>query len=199
MFDKIVTTQRLPLESIVHERARVTCSQMLEDRGYTVTHTSNHLKAAIQQEQPVLMATHPGRALSFLVFFLDEAKIGVKTVRRLVPLLETQAHGILLVSEEGPTPFTKKELLTIEGVETMIFKRLVFNFARSKIVPPHRLLNADEEARLRERYVTTGSEEWPKLTSSDPVVRYYNWPVGGVVEIERYIGHEPSLYYRVIA
>ena len=198
MFDKILCTQRLPLQTIVLERAQTTCAQMLEDRGYTTVEAVSDMKTAIGNESPVITATRPDMPNAYLVFFLDEAKIGVKTVRRLHQYIGAQAHGILLVSEEGPTPFTRKELLTLVGIETMLFKKLVFNFARAHIVPRHRLLSEDEERHVRRRFITTTDDDWPKLAATDPIARYFNFPVGHIVAIERYIGHEPSVYYRLV-
>lgn len=197
MFDRIVCTQRLPIDQLIHERARRTCREMLEDRGYDIIDEQN-VQHAIKNELPVLKGRRPDEELPMYVFFVEEAKIGVKTVRRIVPLIGVEAHRILLVSDEGPTPFTKKELLLTPEIEYMLYKRLSFNFARCDIVPPHRLLSEEEERALRRKFATREDDEWPKLYSTDPIVRYFNFPSGRIVEISRYTGYEPSLYYRVV-
>jgi DNA-directed RNA polymerase subunit H (RpoH/RPB5) len=197
MFDKIVCTQRIPIDKLIHERAKRTCREMLEDRGYEVYDEQN-VQHAIKNELPVLKGRHANEALPLYVFFLDEAKIGIKTVRRIAPLIGEEVERILLVSDEGPTPFTKKELCLTPAIEYMLFKRLCFNYARCDIVPPHRLVSEEEERALRQKFATREDDEWPKLYSTDPIVRYYNFPSGRIVEIERYTGYEPSLYYRMV-
>ena len=199
MFDNILCTQRLAIDHMVQERALVTCTEMLSDRGYTDVRPilPGNLTTTMRDEEPVIVARHPEYAHEFLVFFLMELKIGIKTIRRLVPLIGQRAHGMLLVSVNGATPFTKKELLQTNEIEIVIFKRVVFNYARSTMVPRHRLLSAAEEAQVRTRFKTRSEDEWPKLLSTDAIFVYYAFPLGRLIEIERYVGAEPSTYYRI--
>jgi DNA-directed RNA polymerase subunit H (RpoH/RPB5) len=67
------------------------------------------------------------------------------------------------------------------------------------MVPPHVLIDAGERKVLLHRPGYKPSA-FPRLKSSDPVARFMNFPVGGIVRIQRSIGSsDGETYYRLVA
>lgn len=68
------------------------------------------------------------------------------------------------------------------------------------LVPPHRKLASDELVAFDAQY---NRSDVAKLFASDPVVRYYNWDAGDVIEITRRDANEYGLRslhtYRIVA
>lgn len=79
-----------------------------------------------------------------------------------------------------------KRLNTVTSVRWQVFKDsdLTYNPTTHVDVPEHELLTAEEaEAKIRE--MKTHPTHVPLIKISDPIVRYFNWPVGGLIRIHR--------------
>ena len=175
--------------------------QMLNDRGCTA------LVAVGTGVDPVLLCTCTDeRGDSMSVYLTDEVKVGVKSVRKLRD--DSQRSGakhILLVCPEGLTPFAAKELKDMEsqdaefGVEVFRKNELSFCVPHHILVPSHQVLGSADRKSLLGRLGCKASS-LPKLKESDPVTRYYRFPTGSVVRIDRRIGSlECEPYFRVVA
>ena len=172
------------------ERVLVTCVEMVTDRGYSVL-------TACATHDPALVAEREGEVLHLL--FHPEDKVGVKAVRTLQQEMDASGVGkVLLVSTDGPTPFTKKELSDEERIAFWTIAKLVINITKFDIVPPHTLLGEEEAASLAKQFHVKSDKDWPKLLRSDPVCRYYDFPVGGLVKVDRSFGHAAHVYYRMV-
>jgi len=185
-------TDQLALDASTLERVLQTCVEMVTDRGYVVERASVGM-------DPVLIAHHPDEAGALHVRFQLDEKVGVKLVRQMLgELAGRDVHRLLLVSADGPTPFTRKEVAEDGRIEFWTFARLLFNVTRFHIVPPHRLVGVDEAAALAKRYHVSGADEWPKMKRTDPVCRYYDFPVGRLVRIDRFFAGAVNTYYRLV-
>ena len=171
--------------------------EMLTDRRYTA------LRSVGRGTDPLLVCSClDGKGEPCLVYFTQESKVGVKTLRRVRS--ECRAAGaarLLLVTREGLTHFAARELLADDGLVVEIFRKaeLSFNVTKHRLVPPHRLLSPAERARVLAE-LGCKAAQLPKLRESDRVARYYGWTSGAVVRIDRAIGTlEPEVVFRVVA
>jgi DNA-directed RNA polymerase subunit H (RpoH/RPB5) len=175
-----------------------TLETMLEDRGYS------QIKPLYSGEDPLLLCTcKDAKGEAVFVFLSREAKVGVKTLRKLCK--ETLAAGsshVILLSEEGLTPFAARELNDAEsGVDVEVFRKqeLCVPVIHHCLVPTHIALSKSEKAALLQMLGCKASA-LPKLRESDPVARYLHLTPGTVVRITRRIGTlEAEPYFRVVA
>jgi DNA-directed RNA polymerase subunit H (RpoH/RPB5) len=162
-----------------------TCKEMLTDRGHTNVRVHADAVDRMTNGRAVIEANDP----DIVVFFHNEHRISVKSLRGW---LNSSAENIVVVSIEGPTPFTKREAASLESrIEFFTFRELVVNVTRHHLVPMHRLF----EGALP--FSVKSEEDWPKIDANDIVVRYYKFPVDGIIEIRRSFGNpEVYKYYR---
>tara|TARA_B100001989_G_C24541393_1_gene467778 strand:- start:2112 stop:2687 length:576 start_codon:yes stop_codon:yes gene_type:complete len=160
------------------------CYQMLQDRGCSEIEKTNNLLECMESVLPVLK----GRGVKSIdIYFSTEERVGVKYLRSI--LEETTVDKIILCSLDGPTTFTKKES-EVADVQFFLFKDLFVNITKHKIVPRHELCIDS---------IPYTKEEIPKISITDPIVQYYDFPLGSIIKIYRKFGsHEPTIYYRLI-
>lgn len=132
-----------------------------------------------------------------LVLFCPEERSGVKWVRQLSESYPG-AHFVI-ASAEGPTPFLKREASEKQlDVEWWLFSELLINPTRHTLVPSHTPLAPDEAKRL-ERELCVLPHQWPKIRSTDIIVRWLRIPVGTVVRCARSgLMPERALHYRKV-
>ena len=165
---------------------------MLQDRGY-----SNIMSKGLTNV--LIYSCLDVKKELTLIFLSHEDRVGVKTLRTIKQDCETlnSSHFILL-SHNGLTPFALRELNECSGnADVEIFKKadLAFPIVRHILVPKHIALSKEEKAELLE---DLPSKALPKLKESDPVARYYHFPIGTVVKIHRQLGTNPEPYYRIV-
>ena len=169
-------------------RVLVTCIEMLTDRGMTVTScapTTADVINCIKEGVPVLQCAAGDEKCS--VLFHSEERVGVKHMRAWI---DTYKHLIIVVSVEGPTPFTRKES-ECEGIQFFQFKELVTNITKHSLVPKH-VRVANPPKNIQKEYL-------PKIYTSDKVVQYYDFKPGEIIRIERTMGvQNPMMYYRLV-
>lgn len=162
-----------------------TCEQMLLDRGCTAVRVADAPLCEAAAGRPFVR----GEAPDTEVYLHLEDRVGVRFARQVVEGLGEGKKSALIVSLEGPTPFTRREC---EGQRLQFFtcRQLCVNVTRHSLVPRHTAVApAGHDLALL-----------PKLLETDAVAQYYGWPVGTVVQIERRLGtHEPIPYFRVVS
>lgn len=173
----------------VIERILNTCEQMLHDRGCLhVSRTANALEVIAEASRPVLSgSTAEGRRIE--VYVHGDEKVGVKFARQLVE--QSEDADLVIVSLEGPTPFTRKEC---EGrrVQFLLARDVCFNVTHHHLVPKHEVVPCPP--------FDLTPDQLPRILDTDPIVQYYNWPVGTVVRVWRcYGGYEPTPYFRLVS
>lgn len=168
----------------VLQRTLKTIVEMLTDRGHESIEVSPEPMQEIRAGRPVI------RCSGVDVFFHTEDRVGVKFARTIVEQTTAAGKQCLCISIEGPTAFTKHEFQS-RDIQFLTCKSLFVNITHHCLVPRHRLV-VDYDGPVAKKYL-------PILLQSDPVVQYFNWPAGGVVEIERmFAGSEPIHYFRLI-
>lgn len=171
--------------------------QMLTDRGYDVPrYTPAHALAAAAEG--VVVASGCRKDGDKAALFLDfDDRTGVKRIRSLI-----EAHEgvmIVVVSLDGITPFAKRELLGNDRIQIFLARELVHNVTHHSLVPKHEALSDDEVESVSERYNILPNH-WMILPQTDPVARYYAWPVGTIVRIERTgVSQDVHVVYRRVA
>lgn len=160
---------------------------MMETRGYAVDHVATNVLRAMEHALPLLACTRDGVPTAH-VYLVAEDKVGVKTARQI---LDASSHAIV-ISPEGATAFTRKECESKRGgIQFMRARDLCFNVTEHALVPRHELCGAPP--------VGIDTEMLPGILDTDPIVQYYDWPVGSVVRITRLFGgSEPIPYFRVV-
>jgi DNA-directed RNA polymerase subunit H len=104
-------------------------------------------------------------------------------------------------------PLSSKCNDVLKGLKTVRYQvffdnELTFNPTRHVEVPKHELLSPEEASAILSGMKVTPTQV-PIIKVNDPIVRYYNWPVGGLVRIYRndnYINilAPKSIFYRII-
>lgn len=179
-------------------RIRRTVLQMLSDRGYLVgdfeINTSKEQFLDKFGEDPkkddlVINKTKrndPGDQL--YVFFPEEAKVGVKTIKTYVERMKSESvFKAILVVQQNLTPFAKQSLQEFSGkfhLEVFQEAELLVNIKEHVLVPEHQVLTNEEKKALLERY-TVKETQLPRMQESDPIARYYGLRRGQVVKIIR--------------
>ena len=140
------------------------------------------------------------------VYISNEPKVGVKLLRKLRE--EAECHSVshvLLACPAGLTPFAAKVHKDTNGtkdnpaMEVFRKQELGFCVPYHCLVPPHVALTNAEKRELLE-FLKCRSCSLPKLKESDPVAKYYRFPLGTVVKIDRSIGGiECDTYFRVVS
>ena len=179
----------------VLSRVISTATDMLRDRDLAVRGEADAL-AAIEAGRPVLTSEPAGdeekagaARVGVDVFVCGEAKVAVKFAR--AALDRSAGRGVVFVSVDGPTPFTRRAC-EAEGVQFFTAKQLCYNVTRHALVPRHEVVGAPPAG------VTTA--QLPRLLVSDPVAQYYAWPVGTIVRVWRgFGGGERVPYFRLVA
>lgn len=119
------------------------------------------------------------------VYLCTEDRVGVKYARAV---LDAGAEQAVVVSIDGPTPFTRKEC---ERIQFFTARDLCVNVTKHHLVPKHERVTGPPAG--------IDAAHLPRLLDTDRVVQYYGWKVGSVVRIHRVFGgHEPITYYRVV-
>jgi DNA-directed RNA polymerase subunit H (RpoH/RPB5) len=98
---------------------------------------------------------------------------------------------MILVSDGGATPYIAGHREEIgettggRGVETFRVAELQFNVTQHALVPRHWRMGPAEVDECLRRHGIADASGLPRVATSDPVVRYYGWPRGTVVGVDR--------------
>lgn len=122
------------------------------------------------------------------VFFPDEPKIGIKTVKNYCQRMqEENITRAIIVVQQGMTPSAKQALTDMAPkyiLEQFLESELLINITEHELVPTHIILTSEEKAELLARYKLKESQLM-RIQASDPVARYFGLKRGQVVKIIR--------------
>lgn len=162
-----------------------TCAEMLHDRGFE-TSSQRSLEDEGNALGLVMVGERPDEE-RIRVHICMEDRVGVKFARAV---LEVDDSSAIVISIDGPTPFTRKECGTVQFFNAI---ELCRNVTHHCLVPKHDRIEANE--------LPNGIQvdRLPRLLDSDRIVQYYAWPCGSVIKIKRIFGgYEPITYFRLV-
>lgn len=182
--------------NLVLTRILTITREMMSDRGFNVKdvpHNMAELVHRITKSEPIMTCTR--KSVKTYVFFHNEDRIGVKQLRNWI-----EAHKntrFIIASLEGPTTFAKKEIENSDKhMQFFTFKELSINPTKHTLVPKHTKVKKEDVPYK----VSQQGHEWPKLSLSDVIAKYYDYEVGDLIKIRRtFAVQQPVYYYRMVS
>jgi len=184
-------------------RIRKTVMQLCHDRGYLVT--QHELDQSLEefkeefgdkpserkpsrQDLTILVAHNDDPTDQMFVFFPEEPKVGVKTIKTYCTRMQDEhIQRAIIVVQASMTPSAKQSLFDMAPkyiLEQFLEQELLINITEHELVPEHVILSADEKAELLARYKLK-DHQLPRIQLGDPVARYFGLKRGQVVKIVR--------------
>ncbi|XP_013410905.1 DNA-directed RNA polymerases I, II, and III subunit RPABC1 isoform X2 [Lingula anatina] len=176
---------------------------LCHDRGYLVTQdeldqTLDQFKVQFgdkpSERRParsdliVLVAHNDDPTDQMFVFFPEEPKVGIKTIKTYCQRMqEENITRACIVVQQGMTPSAKQSLVDMAPkyiLEQFLEAELLVNITEHMLVPEHILMTPDEKKELLDRYKLKESQI-PRIQAGDPVARYFGLKRGQVVKIVR--------------
>jgi len=184
-------------------KIRKTVMQLCHDRMFMVSQeeldqTLDQFKAQYgskpSEQKPqrsdliVLVAHNDDPTDQMFVFFPDDPKVGIKTIKKYCERMqEENISRAIIVVQQGMTPSAKQSLSDMAPryiLEQFLEAELLINITEHKLVPEHIILSVDEKQELLLRYKLKETQ-LPRIQQGDPVARYYGLKRGQVVKIVR--------------
>ncbi|PWA39415.1 DNA-directed RNA polymerases I, II, and III subunit RPABC1 [Artemisia annua] len=179
-------------------RIRKTVMEMLRDRGYLVGDFEINMEKDdflrkygenMKREDLIISKANPNNSADQIyVFFPEEPKVGVKTLKTYTERMKSEnVSRAILVVRENLTPFARtcmSEIASKFQLEVFQEPELLINVKDHVLVPEHRVLSNEEKKTLLERY-TVKETQLPRIQVSDPIARYYGLTRGQVMKIIR--------------
>eukprot|EP00808_Paulinella_micropora_P016962 g76100.t1 len=183
-------------------RVRKTINEMLRDRNFTLDREEKQLteQSFIERfsdppdrDKMTMLVANPDKAEDqMMVFFSQEAKLGIKSIRnyedQMTHMTPKVNHAIVVV-QNNCTPACRQtiEQMRQQGeitIEIFMETELLVNITQHVLVPEHQVLQDEEKEALLKKYKLKPSQ-LPRMQQTDPVAKYYGLKTGQVVKIKR--------------
>lgn len=136
----------------------------------------------------VLVAHNDDPTDQMFVFFPDEPKIGIKTIKTYCTRMqEENIHRAIVVVQSGMTPSAKQSLVDMAPkyiLEQFLESELLINITEHELVPEHVVMSPEDKQELLQRYKLK-ENMLMRIQAGDPVARYFGLKRGQVVKIIR--------------
>lgn len=180
-------------------RVLLTVREMLADRGFG--EDIEEADGDIPDTQHMLRCRGPSGLA--VVLAGTKPRVGVRVLRAIAREKESEGIALaILILQEGLTPFAKTELAADPqcGIEIFTGGELGFNVTQCQLVPPHTAVDDAAWAAIVAETPTLTPDCLMSILTTDPVVRYYGWPPGTVVRVDRNMGGQQvfPVYRRVV-
>ena len=125
-----------------------------------------------------------------LAFFPLDPKLRVTLVRDITQYArDCNCSHYIIVYADAITAFTKSFIANYRAdngvrIETFAINALQYNVTQHQLVPPHRVLGAEEQTEVLKKLRAT-TDQLAKILTSDPLVKWYGARPGQVMEITR--------------
>ncbi|KAF9000619.1 RNA polymerase [Cyathus striatus] len=168
-----------------------TIHELVRDRGFLVSDEEIHMSlddfrkmysnqtGTVDRNQLNFYTTSRTNPTDqIFVFFTDEKSVGVKTMRKLLGILEEKSiqRGII-VFPGNMTPSARKVIVAMASqfrLEEFSEADLLVNIVHHALVPRHDVLTPEEKKILLEKY-RLKETQLPRIQLADPVARYYGF------------------------
>ncbi|KAF8824911.1 DNA-directed RNA polymerase RPB5 subunit [Lentinula edodes] len=178
-----------------------TMHELVQDRGFSVSDEEINMDLATFRQSFSNQSGFVDRnqlnffsnsmvnpAEQLFIFFSDEKSVGVKTMRKMLSILEEKGiqQGII-VFPGNMTPSARKVIVAMASqfrLEEFSESDLLVNITHHSLVPRHQVLSPSEKKVLLEKY-RLKETQLPRIQLADPVARYYGLRRGQVVKITR--------------
>ncbi|XP_059021024.1 DNA-directed RNA polymerases I, II, and III subunit RPABC1-like [Mustela lutreola] len=122
------------------------------------------------------------------VFFPEEPKVGIKTIKVYCQWMqEENIKQTLIVVQQGMTTSAKQSLVDMvpkNVLEQFLQQELLINFTEQELVPEYVIMTKEEVTELLARYKFQ-ENQLPRIQTGDPVARYFEIKRGQVVKVIR--------------
>jgi len=176
--------------------------EMLENQKYNVggyeTFNLNEIDAMIASNQLDMLVTNDNNGKKIYVkYYLESKQIRPPVLDDIVedlflgdsPTLNKNDILVIIIDNEpNATIISKVEyLFEKEGIYVILFniKRLQYNVLKHQLVPPIRIIGADEKKTLFENYNIKNDSQIPEISRFDPQAKAIFMRPGEICEIER--------------
>lgn len=154
---------------------------MLSQRGYNTI---------VEDEMLIGEKDHD----KLIVFYNTGSKLSIENIKNYTRIMfQIGFRHAVIVYNGSVTPQANKIIESLQELEIELFEKscLRFNITKHRLVPPHRCLTSHEELEFKTKY----GVKIPVLLRTDPVVRFYNFRSGSIIEITR---PEGIVVYRIV-
>jgi DNA-directed RNA polymerase I, II, and III subunit RPABC1 len=171
-------------------------NKLLYNRGYEKhpNHklSENELLQIPKSELTIRASIRPDAKIKntdIFVFFPDEEKIGIKTLRTYKnDMLTHSVNNTIIVVKDSITPFAKQSIQS-EIKEPMVIEiftepELYIDISEHSLVPKHELLTKEEKDLVLKKY-DIKEKQLPKILISDKISKYYGFKKLDLVKITR--------------
>uniref|UniRef100_A0A8C1SDI6 DNA-directed RNA polymerases I, II, and III subunit RPABC1 n=1 Tax=Cyprinus carpio TaxID=7962 RepID=A0A8C1SDI6_CYPCA len=176
-------------------KIRKTIMQLCHDRGYLVTQdeldqTLDEFRGQFgdrpsegrprRTDLTVLVAHNDDPTDQMFVFFPEETKVGIKTIKMYCQRMqEENITRAIIVVQTGMTPSAKQSLVD------MAPKYILEQFLQQELLIKITEHEVRRFPRIVTHYIKLKETQLPRIQSSDPVARYFGLKRGQVVKIIR--------------
>ena len=160
------------------QKAKEILKEMFTQRGYT--------EISENGKTPLCAISTQGKVC---VFLSTEKKMDNKELEEKIASLKSEGskHGIV-VYREPPTRNAVEHIGEYEKIgyhlELFNVEDLQYNITHHYLVPKHTLLNPRDTLEFKRKF----GVKIPALLRTDPVCKFYDFPKGGIVRVERKSG-----------
>ena len=123
----------------------------------------------------VLVAHNDDPTDQMFVFFPDDPKIGIKTIKTYCTRMqEENITRAIIVVQQGMTPSAKQSLVDMQPkyiLEQFLESELLINITEHELVPEHVVMTTEEKQELLTRYKLKDNQLM-RIQQGDPVARW---------------------------
>jgi DNA-directed RNA polymerase subunit H (RpoH/RPB5) len=201
-------------------KARQNILELMRINGYDTSEYDNFTKSEVNAmnsyQQLDMLLTKPSDDTKIYIRFALDSKVTVNLIKAIMEDLFTSTEGessdiaptlskrdtlcVIFQSDPNKTVVNMlKHIWETDGIYIIpqAIMRLQFNILNHTLVPPHRVMSAEEVEAVKRKY-NMKLEEFPRLSRFDPVAQAICIKPGEVCEIMRASKNAiVSPYYRV--
>lgn len=180
----------------MNKTVRQVVLNMLCTRGYIIPDINDFLKM-----EEYLTHKKTDENDKIFVFFPETPKVGITTIRQYVKEMEDlKVQTSIIIVKESITAFAKQVFTEIKPLIIDYFTEdeLKIDKTQHCLVPKHELLTEEQKKELLKMYKCKESQ-LPKISSYDPISRYFGAKRGQVFKIIRISETSGEyIYYRLV-